>query len=105
MQVLVVDVTKSGQSSSLADSGTNVCVTNDPSLLIDVVEISPVPLGMATSSLDMPTDPTSLCTHKGFLPMALLDGTIHYQPFLVNHHATNTIISPENVLNNNHRFH
>jgi hypothetical protein len=40
-----------------------------------------------------------------FLPMALHDGTIHYQPFLVNRHATNTIISPENVLNNNHRFH
>ncbi len=40
-----------------------------------------------------------------FLPMALHNGTIHYQPFLVNRHATNTIISPENVLNNNHRFH
>ena len=37
--------------------------------------------------------------------MALLDGSIHYQPFLVNRHATNTIISPENVLNNNHCFH
>jgi hypothetical protein len=105
MQVLVVDVTKSGRPSSLADSGANVCVTNDPSLLIDVVEINSVPLGMATSSPDAPTNPTSLCTHKGFLPIALLNGSIHYQPFLVNRHATNTIISPENLLNNNHPFH
>jgi hypothetical protein len=105
MQVSVVDTILLGSVSSLADSGANVCITNDPSLLIDVVEIDPIPLGMATSLPNAPTNPTSLCTHKGFLPMALLDGSIHYQPFLVNRNATDTIISPENVLNNNHRFH
>jgi hypothetical protein len=105
MQVSVVDAISPGSVSSLADSGANVCFTNDPSLLIDVIEINPVPLGVATSLPNAPTNPTSLCTHKEFLPMALLHGSIHYQPFLVNHDATDTIISPENILNNNHWFH
>ncbi len=105
MQVSVVDSILFGSHSSLGDSGANICVTNDPSLLINVIEIDPVPLCMTTSSPDAPTDPTSLCTHKGFLPMALLDSTIHYQPFLGNRHATNTIISPESILHNNHHFH
>jgi hypothetical protein len=81
MQIPVVNVTMSVQPSCLADSGTNVCVTNDPSLLIDVVEIDPVPLGVATSSPDALADPTSLCTHKGFLTMALLDSSIYYQTY------------------------
>jgi hypothetical protein len=67
---------------------------NDPSLLIDIVEINPVPPGVATSLSNAPTNPTSLCTHKGFIPMALLDGSIHYQPFLVNRNTTDMIISP-----------
>jgi hypothetical protein len=38
------------------------------------------------------------------MPLPLLDGTIHYQPFLINQHAADTIMSPEHILNNNNRF-
>jgi hypothetical protein len=40
MQVSVVDAILLGSVSSLADSGVNVYVTNDPSLLINIVEIN-----------------------------------------------------------------
>jgi hypothetical protein len=33
--------------SSLADGGANVCMTTNPDLLLDVVQINPVPLGTA----------------------------------------------------------
>jgi hypothetical protein len=39
------------------------------------------------------------------MPIPLLNGSVHYQPFLINLHASDTIISLENVINNNHRFH
>jgi hypothetical protein len=91
--------------SSLVDGGANVCITNDPSLLLDIVQINPVPLGMAVDTNCPGADPTLLCTHKGFIPLPLLDGLVHCQPCLNNLHASDTIISLENVINNNHRFH
>jgi hypothetical protein len=87
-------------SSSLADGGTNVCVTNNPTLLVDVIKIDPIPLGIAVRNKLM----SSFCTHKGFLPMPLLDSSIHYQPFLFCLDATDTILSPEHIINNNHKF-
>ena len=82
-------------ATSMADSGANVCVTNGPSILIDVIDIDPVPLGVATTST--PTTST-FCTKQGYLPIPLLDGSYHYQPFLYNAHATETILSPAHVM-------
>ncbi len=42
-----------------------------------------------------------MCTQMGYMPLPLL---VHYQPFLINKHAADTIISPEHILNNNHWF-
>jgi hypothetical protein len=91
--------------SSLADGGANVCVINNPDLLLDVVQIDPVPLGTAVNPATPGTDAPLFCTHKGFMPIPLLNGSAHYQPFLINPHASDTIISPENIINNNHTFH
>ena len=82
-------------SSSMADTGANVCITNDESILVDVVDIDPIPLGVAVKSLD---SVASLCTRRGLLPIPLLDGTYHYQPFLVNANASDTILSPAHVM-------
>ena len=62
-----------------------MCVTSDPSILIDVIDIDPIPLGVATAS---PDAPPTLCTKQGYLPIPLLDGSYHYQPFLYNPNAT-----------------
>ena len=79
----------------MADTGANVCITGDPSILVDLVDIDPVPLGVAVKSTDTQA---SLCTKQGFLPIPLLDGSYHYQPFLFNPHASDTILSPAHVM-------
>ncbi len=68
---------------------------------MDVVDIDPVPLGTALTGTE---NSLMMCTQKGYMPYPLLDGTIHYQPFLINQHAADTIMSPKHILNNNHQF-
>ena len=53
-------------ASLMADSGANVCITNDPLILVDICDISPVPLGVAITSTG--TTPT-MCTEKWYLPI------------------------------------
>ena len=97
----LTDNHKPPPSSSMADSGANVCITSDESILIDVVDIDPIPLGVAVKSSDVTA---SLCTRKGFLPIPLLDGSYHYQPFLVNPNASDTILSPAHVMWSSNRI-
>jgi hypothetical protein len=82
-------------TTSMADSGANVCITSDPSILVDVTPIEPIPLGVALTSSD---STSAMCTQQGFLPIPLLNGTCHYQPFLINPNATDTILSPNHVM-------
>jgi hypothetical protein len=87
-------------SSSLVDGGANVCITNDPTLLVDIIEIDPISLGRVVGNKS-----TSLfCMHKGFLLTPLLDSSVNYQPFLVYPDAMDTFLSPEHIINNNHKF-
>jgi hypothetical protein len=88
-------------TSSLADGGTNVCIMNNSLLLVDVIEIEPIPLELQAVKKD---SNALFCMHKGFLPMTRLDSSMHYQPFLVCLDATDTILSPEHIINNNHTF-
>jgi hypothetical protein len=86
---------------SMADSGANVCVTHDLSLLTNIEDITPIPLGVAVSTSD---HCTPLCTKRGYLPIPLQDGTWHHQPFLYNEHATDTILSPAHIMRSCSRF-
>ncbi len=85
----------------MADSGANVCLTPDPTLLVNITDIPPVPLGVALSHLD---DTGAVCRQQGYLPIPLLDGTFHYQPFLINPNATDTILSPAHVMKSSAKF-
>jgi hypothetical protein len=89
--------------TSMADSGANVCITNDSSILINIRDIPLIPLGVALSSSTTDTA-TTMCTRQGELPIPLLDGTFHYQPFLINPHATDTILSPAHVMKSSSRI-
>jgi hypothetical protein len=82
----------------MADSGANVCITPDLSILVDIEDITPIPLGVALHMSDALPPQSSLCTKQGYLPIPLVDGSVHYQPFLINENATDTIISPEHVM-------
>ena len=79
----------------MADTGANVCITGDRSILTNVVDIDPIPLGVVVHMQD---STHALCTQQGFLPIPLCDGSYHYQPFLVNPHTTDTILSPAHVM-------
>jgi len=52
---------------TLADTGSNVCLTNDLSILEDVRDIDPSPLDVAIMSTTPPQD-TSMCTKMGYIP-------------------------------------
>ena len=77
---------------TLADSGSNVCLTNDLSILEDVHDIPPSPLDVALVS-----DTGPMCTKSGFVTFQFTDGTVHRQPFLYNAKASETILSPQHI--------
>ncbi len=82
----------------MADSGANVCITPDPSILVDIEDIPPIPLGVALHPSDTSPTHSSLCSKQGYLPITFDDGSIHHQPFLINENAMDTILSPEHLL-------
>ena len=80
---------------SMADTGANVCITNDCTLLYNLWIITPVPLGVVVNNTG---SSPALCSQQGFLPIQLLDGSCHMQPFLFSPHATDTILSPAHIM-------
>ena len=82
--------------STLADSGSNVCITNDLSVLVDVQDMAPRPLDVALNT-GVQATPENMCTKFGYMPIQLMDGTIHRQRFLYNAAAAETITSPEDI--------
>ena len=73
----------------MADTGANVCVTGDASILVELVDIDPIPLGAAVKSTDTHA---SLCTKQGYPPHPspgwyLPLSTIPVQSQRVRHHT------------------
>ena len=87
-------------STSLSDTGSNICLTNNESILTDVKDIDPVSVGVAVAS----TAALTPCVKKGYLPMPLTDGSIHMQMFLLHADASDTIISPECIMRSDAKF-
>ena len=83
-------------SSSLVDGGANICFMGDLNILVDVVEIPPLPIYMAVNG-DAPTLDDS-CTRRGYLPLKLVDGSTHWQLCCYCKNAVETIISPQSIL-------
>ena len=61
---------------TLVDSGSNVCLTNDLSILEDVHDMEPRPLDVALDSTSV-HPPPAMCTKFGFVSIRLLNGTSH----------------------------
>jgi hypothetical protein len=90
----VVDST--GGNGNLIDGASNVCVTGDLTLLLDVVDITPIPISVAIDG-DHPSLGDKI-SKRGLLPLTLSDGTIYYQPCFYCANMVETIISPAAVL-------
>ena len=80
----------------LCDSGANLCMTNDPDLLLNVRPCKPFTISLATSDGE-PTH-TNICRSRGLLPLPLVDGTTYYQACFVNAYASETFISPQAII-------
>jgi hypothetical protein len=81
---------------SMMDGGANICITGLLELLVDVETIPPLPISVATKTAKFSLD--SCYTKKGLLPLTLNDGSIYYQPCYYCKNATETIISPDAIL-------
>ena len=89
-------------STSLLDAGANICLTGDLQLLVDIVEIPPLPISVAITG-DAPSL-DDCCTRRGYLPLQLSDGTTHWQLCFYCKNAVETIISPQAILESSEVF-
>ena len=78
------------------DAGANICLTGDLSILADAVNISPLPITVALNGNGSSLD--DCCTKKGYIPLTLSNGTIHWQLCYYSANADETIISPQAIL-------
>ena len=91
-----VRFTSSGDSCPLIDGGSNICVTGDLQLLLDLVDIPPIATSVALD--EPPSSFDNTITKRGLLPLTLSDGTTYYQPCYYCANMVETIISPVAVL-------
>ena len=89
-------------SSSLIDGGASIFLTGDLDILVDIVEIPPLPISVAVNG-DAPTLDDS-CTRQGYLPLTLSDGSTHWQMCFFCKNAVETIISPQAILTSSDVF-
>jgi hypothetical protein len=87
---------------SLMDAGANICLTGDLGILVDAVDIPLLPITVALNGNGSSVD--DCCTKRGFIPLALSDGTIHWQLCYYSANAVETIISPQAILNSSDLF-
>jgi hypothetical protein len=83
-------------SCGLCNRGANLCMTNNPNLLVDVHPCAPFMILLATS--DGGHSHTNVCRCRGLLPLPLVDGTTYYQTCFVNPYASETFISPQAII-------
>jgi hypothetical protein len=84
------------QANLLANSGANICLGNDKSLFVDVHNINPIPVGIATTPKDEMQ--ITYCRWMGYLPMLQEDGSTHMQPWYVHPNAVGCMLSPESFM-------
>jgi hypothetical protein len=72
-----VTTRQSGSASSLIDGGVNICVIGDLSIMVGIVDIHPLPITVAIK--DSNTSVDDCCAKRGFIPLTVSDGSIHWQ--------------------------
>ena len=83
-------------SATLVDGGANIFLTGDLNLLVDVIEIPPLPILVAINGEEPHIDDSF--TRRGYLPLNLSDGSTHWQLCFYCKNVVETIISPQAIL-------
>ncbi len=89
-------------STSLLDTGANICLTGNLKLLVDVVEIPPLPISVAITG-DAPSL-DDCCTCRGYHPLQLSNGSTHWQLCFYCKKVVETIIPPQAILESSNVF-
>jgi hypothetical protein len=97
-----VIIVPTGDTSLLIDGGSNVCVTGDLHLLVDLVNIPPVAISVALDGPPSSCDDT--ITKRGLLLLTLSNGTTYYQPCYYCANMVETLISPAAVMATSDQF-
>jgi hypothetical protein len=79
----------------MVDGGANICLTGILSFLVDVVDISPLPISVAVAGSGVTMD--DCCIKQGLLPL-LADSSVYYQKSYYCANVVETIISPQAIL-------
>jgi hypothetical protein len=87
---------------SLMDGEANICITGDFTWLVNIIDILPMPITVATSGEG--TSLNDCCTKCGYIPLTLEDGTIYWQLCFYCANINKTIISPQAILASNNVF-
>jgi hypothetical protein len=80
----------------MVDGGSNVCVTGNLELLLDVINIVPIPISVAIEGVASST--ADCITKRGLLPLITTNGSYYYQPCFYCENLVKTIISPSAIL-------
>jgi hypothetical protein len=80
----------------MMDGGANVCVTGILGLLVNALNIPPLPILVTTKSNQLSLN--NCCTKRGYLPLMLDYGSVYYQICYYCANALETIISPDAIL-------
>ncbi len=83
-------------NSKLINGGSNICVTGDLTILLDVSDITPIDILVALDGTSASLN--DRITKRGLLPLPLLDGSIYYQTCFYCANMVETIISPTAIL-------
>jgi hypothetical protein len=90
------------KSAKMVDGGSNVCVTGDLGLLLDVMDIDPFAVSVALEGA--PSSYDDCITKQGLLLLTLADGTTYYQTCFYFTNMVKAIISPSAILASSDTF-
>jgi hypothetical protein len=94
--------TTTQDTSNLIDGGSNICVTGELGLLLDVMDVAPFKISVALKG--NPSSFDDCITKQGLLPLSLSDGTTYYQTCFYCVNMVETIISPLAILASSNVF-
>jgi hypothetical protein len=83
-------------NGKLIDGGSNLSVTGDLTILLDVSDITPIDISVALDGKSTSLD--NRITKRGLLPLTLSDGSVYYQTCFYCVNMVETIISPAAIL-------
>jgi hypothetical protein len=90
------------EPNKMVDGGSNVCITDNLGILLNVVNIDPIQISVALAR--GPTSYDDCITKWELLPLTLTNGTCYYQPCYYCANLVETIISPSAILASSNVF-